>query len=129
MPRSASCMYTCGIIVESLQDRDILRSLAPHLVRERVAEMPGEPEGVWHIREYGIPEDALEQVLAALEGAVKHEWYSHLFNLELGILYVVFAGKHFRLPAVRDDSWEAMISYGLTVGVDRKWTGSIPLRV
>lgn len=129
MSSSQECEYTCGIIEESLEDKTVLDSLAPWFVNERVQEMPGEPEGVWHVRQYMVPAGMLRRTLELLEQAIRREWYAHLFNTERGQLHVVFHGRHFSLPAVRDSTWEEMISYGLTVGVDRKWTENISLRV
>jgi hypothetical protein len=122
-------MYTCGIIVESVEDKDSLRELEGYLEKERVADMPGEPEKVWHIRQYGMPKDRVETIAAMLVKAIKRGWYIHLFNKAEGVLYVVLAGRYFRLPAIRDGHWDEMIAYGQTVGVDRVWTENIPLSV
>lgn len=121
--------YTLGIIEESLEDASPLAALAAYLEAQRAQDMSDEPEGVWHINQYGLPELELQALLPALAGAVRPGWYIHAFDAAAGVLYVVLRGRWFRLPAVRDASWDAMIDYGLTVGVERRWTERIPLRV
>lgn len=119
--------YTCGIIVESIGDLSVLEAFRIWLVHERIAEMPMDEAPVWHIREYHIPSDELAHTIQVLEKAIKPGWYVHLFNMAEDILYVILSGKSFRLPLERDEQWDTMIEYGLTVGVERKWTENIPV--
>lgn len=125
--RLTSSSYTCGIIVESIGDPNTLEAIRAWLVHERIDEMPIEEEPVWHIREYRGPANQLERTIQMLESSIKPGWYIHLFNTAGQVLYVVLHGKSFRLPLQRDERWEPMIAYALTVGVDRKWTENIPV--
>jgi hypothetical protein len=34
-------MYTCGIIVESLENKDVLQELKAHFAKERLQQVPG----------------------------------------------------------------------------------------
>lgn len=42
-------------------------------------------------------------------------------------MYVILSGRIFQLPKYRDSTWDEMIAYGEKVGVDRYWTGNIPV--
>jgi hypothetical protein len=119
--------YTGGIIVESLSNPSILDAMSHSLVHERIEQMPFDVEPVWHIREYQIPAIHIADTLLMLERVIKPDWYIHFFNIPAGVLYVVLSGKSFKLPLQRDDRWEPMITYGLTVGVERRWTENIPV--
>ena len=122
-------MYTCGIIVESLQETGVLQDLQACFEKERLQEVPDEPELLWHVRQYAIPRDQLRSLLPRLAEAIKPGWYIHLFNIADNVLYVVLRGRFFKLPTRRDESWEPMITYGQNVGLARKWTENVPLRV
>lgn len=122
-------VYTCGIIAESLADTGILRELERYFQSERVQEVRGQPEPVWHIRQYGLPQDTLVVLLPRLAAAIRPGWYIHLFNVADGVLYVVLKDRFFKLPTKRDQSWEEMIAHGESVGLDRRWTENVPLRV
>lgn len=121
--------YICGIIEESLKNKDFLHKIIMYHKKERVQEMPDEVEKVWHIHEYELPSNILLEVFSSLQEVIKAEWYIHTFNEEENVLYVILKGKYFKLPCQRDESWEKMISYGLTVSVDRRWTENIPMGV
>lgn len=119
--------YTGGIIVESIGDPTILELLRNWLVHERIDNMPMDEIPIWHIREYHVPAAQLQDTMQLLESAIKPGWYIHFFNMADEILYVVLHGKSFKLPLQRDERWEAMIAYGLTFGVERRWTEHIPI--
>lgn len=122
-------MYTCGIIVESLANTGVLEELAAYFEKERLQEVSNDPQPLWHIRQYEVPRHKVASLLPQLAAAIKPGWYIHLFNIEDGILYVVLKGRSFKLPAKRDERWEEMIAYGQSVGLNRKWTQNVPLKV
>ncbi len=119
--------YTAGVIVESISEPAILEPMHNWLVHERTTNMPLEEEQLWHVREYHIPAEQLESTMQMLEGAIKKGWYIHIFNMTDEVLIVVLHGKIFKLPLQKNEDWELMIAYGITVGVERKWTEHIPV--
>ncbi len=121
--------YTCGVIEESLASSALLEQLRTYLVRSRTEAMPNEGPAEWHVNEYLIPGGELAKLLPELERHVRKGWYIHAFNIEEKALIVILHGKSFRLPLVRDSSWDQMIQYGKTVQCETKWTENIPLRV
>ncbi|MCC7146795.1 MAG: hypothetical protein IT443_10140 [Phycisphaeraceae bacterium] len=122
-------MYTCGIIVESVGDERLFTKVAAYFQKERREDRPTEPDPIWHVRQYGIPRDQVAGLLPELAAAIKRGWYMHLFNIQDGVLYVVLKGRFFKLPLKRDASWDEMIAYGESVGLDRKWSQNVPLSV
>lgn len=125
----AEVLFRCGVIQESLENPRPLAKLRPYLVRTRTEAIPDENPPEWHVNEYLIPHGALVELLLWIEADIKEKWYAHAFNIEENVLYVVLHGKSFRLPTIRDSSWDAMITYGKEVRCDPKWTENIPLRV
>ena len=124
-----STIYKCGIIEESLDNKEILSRISKFLHKSRVAKMPKEEPDTWHVHEYHLPENDLQLLIPELMQHTKEGWYSHAFNIDSGKLYVILKGKSFILPTVRDDSWDEMIAYGESVGCESRWTKNIPLRV
>lgn len=121
-------IYTGWIIVESISDPEILESMHDWLVWERITNLPTDEEPIWHIREYHVPANHLPATMHVLEGAIKPGWYLHFVNIPEEILYVILSGKTFKLPLQRNECWEPMIVYGISVGVEREWTENIPVR-
>jgi hypothetical protein len=122
-------IYRCGIIEESLENKEILHELAKYLVKQRVQDMPEDTEKIWHINEYHLPKGIIETVCSRLQKLIKKSWYIHAFNEQENVMYVVLRNKYFKLPVRKDESWEEMIEYGLSVGIERKWTENIPASV
>jgi hypothetical protein len=91
--------------------------------------MPQENPSEWHVNEYLIPSEELNDLLVWIEADIKEAWYAHAFNVEEDVLYVVLHGRIFKLPAVKDSRWGAMVEYGKSVGCDPKWTENVPLSV
>ena len=125
----ADIVLRCGVIEESLASGSILLKLKPHFVKKRTESMPNENPTVWHVNEYLIPHDALIDLLPWLEADINERWYAHAFNIEEDLLYVVLHDKSFKLPTIRDSTWDKMIEYGKTVGCDPRWTENVPLSV
>lgn len=120
--------YTGEIIVESLEDRSILTSLETYKIKSRSAEMPNEQVKTWNINRYCIDETALMQVLPHLEQSIgKGGWYIHFYSDLGNKLFVLFKGKHFVVSKHKDQSWDEMIAYGESIGVERGWTENIPV--
>jgi len=120
-------MYKLGIIEESLFNRTILHDLAKYLRSQRIEEFPDSVPPVWHICEHHIPDAALAALLPELEKQVRPSWYIHAFNETA--LFVILHGKSFQISPIKDDSWNNMIAYGLSVNVERHYLESIPLHV
>ncbi len=54
-------------------------------------------------------------------------WYVHFFSEQNDELFVIITGRTFRLPKIRNHSWDEMIRYGESVGLERRWTESVPV--
>jgi hypothetical protein len=126
--KSTSAYYTAGIILESIDHPENLDAIQNWLVEERIEDRPTEEEAIWHVREYHLPMDRMNDVTQMLEIAIKPGWYIHIFNMTEKVLWVILHGKTFKLPVQKGESWEPMIAYGLSVGVERRWTDNIPVR-
>jgi len=119
--------FTGEIIVESLQDKSVLDSLETYRIKSRRAEMPNEQVNVWSINRYCLDEAALMQAIPRLEQSIAAGgWYIHFYSDLGNKLFVIFQGKHFVVPKLKDRSWNEMIAYGESIGVERRWTETIP---
>lgn len=120
--------YTGEVIVESLQDKSILDLLEPYRIKSRRAEMPNEQVKVWNINRYCLDEQALAEIVLRLETAIgSGGWYIHFYSDLGNRLYVVFKGKHFVVSKQKDATWDEMIRFGESIGVERGWTETIPV--
>lgn len=120
--------YTGEIIVESLEDKSVLTLLETYKIKSRRAEMPNEQVKVWNINRYCLDEAALMQALGQLEQSIgKGGWYIHFYSDLGNKMFVIFKGKYFVVAKHRDQSWNDMISYGESIGVERRWTENIPV--
>jgi len=120
-------MFRLGVIEESLESSDILEMLKPFFYSQRIEDASDDEFPVWHVNEYHVPDDKINDLIPALEQQVKLTWYIHAFNDEY--LIVVFRGKSFHISCHKDDTWNDMIEYGDTVKVERRYSESIPLSV
>jgi len=66
----------------------------------------------------------LSERLPALAQAMRPNWYAHFW--EGDDLCVILAGRAFWAKASDKGTWQEFIAYGDTVGVERKWTESVP---
>lgn len=115
-----------SIILESLSDTAPLASWSP--VVQTVADMPDDPDAKeWHTHWYLVDEPELRSRLEALAGVMKPHWYAHFWQGDE--LCVILAGKAFWAKCSDRATWAPFIAYGDTVGVDRKWTQSVPTTV
>ncbi len=120
--------YTGEIIVESLLDRSILDILEPFKIKSRRVDMPNESVKVWNINRYCLDEQTLGEVIPRIEKSFgPGGWYIHFFSDLDNKLYVIFKGKHFLVSKKKDSSWDEMIRFGESVGVERRWTATIPV--
>ena len=123
-----SVMYRLGIIEESVCDRDILNTLAPYFILQRIENVPEDECPIWHINEYHVSDDTIEMIADILKKYIKETWYCHAFSDEK--LFVVLKGKWFEISLKRDETWDEMIEYGLAEAkVERCYLESIPLHV
>lgn len=121
-------MLTLGIIEESLDNRAILQELKPYLRNRRIEQKPQGPVPLWHVNEYALPKAVVfTTLLPLLERHLLPSWYIHAFDDTA--LTVVLRGRSFTVSPQRDASWDAMIDYGVSVGVGRTFLEHIPLRV
>lgn len=110
-------MYIGCVILESLGDQHSLDGLA-HLV-ERVVDMPNDPDAeVWHVRWYRLDQAELESRLDGLAAAMKPQWYAHFWRGD--DLRVILAGRVFAVSVADRATWEPMLAYGDSVGIERK---------
>lgn len=120
--------YTGEVIVESLQDKSVLELLETYKIKSRRAEMPNEQVKVWNINRYCLGEQALAEVVPRLEKSIgSGGWYIHFYSDLGNKLYVVFKGKHFLVSKAKDSTWDEMIRFGETIGIERRWTETIPV--
>ena len=121
-------MYRLGIIEESVCDRDILNTVAPYFISQRIENVPEDECPIWHINEYHVSDDTIEMIADILKKYIKETWYCHAFSDEK--LFVVLKGKWFEISLKRDETWDEMIEYGVAeVKVERCYLESIPLHV
>ena len=115
-------LYGC-VVLESLNDPQAVAGWTP--VVERVSNMPDDPEAkVWHVRWYHLRKADVAGRLGQLSAAMRPQWYAHFWRDDE--LYVILAGRAFRLSASDRSTWAPMLAYGDKVGIDRKWTETIP---
>jgi TnpA family transposase len=111
------------VIREGLSDQSPLAGWTP--VVEKVVDMPDDPDAkVWHVAWFQVSEEALRERLADLAAATLPHWYAHFWSGN--DLCVILAGAAFWAKADDRSTWQPFIEYGDTVGVERKWTESIP---
>jgi len=122
--------FTGEIIVESLQNTDDLKIIQQFIIKERTREMPDEKISHWNIYRYRLPRDEVMRITPLLERSLSdEEWYIHFFNEQQNEMFVILKGRTFHLPKIKDESWNEMINYGESIGVSRRWTESIPIKL
>ena len=121
-------MFKLGIIEESLKSKKTLKIVKSYFFSQRIENVPDDEYPIWHINEYHVPDEKIEELLNILKDEVKLTWYVHAFNDNQ--LYVVLPGKFFSISSLRDDTWNEMIEYGVKVAnVERYFLENIPLHV
>lgn len=116
------------IILESLDNSLELKEFSSFLIKQRIVDMPNEPENVWHVNRYEMPVDKVKELLSRLErNFVNGGWYIHFFSKEGRDLYVTLKDRTFLISKIKDDTWNEMIEYGEKVGCERRWTEKIPI--
>ena len=68
-------MYRLGIIEESVCDRDILNTLAPYFISQRIENVPEDECPIWHINEYQVADDKITDVVDVLKQHIKKTCY------------------------------------------------------
>ncbi len=121
--------FQCGIIEESLTDLSILNHIKNYHFMRRVEKKDDEKKPEWHINGYWLSHEKLISILNELKLIIKQDWYIHAFNETENTLYVVLKDRVFKLPCVRDESWDEMICYGESIGLERILTENIPLEI
>ena len=120
-------MFRLGIIEESLENLDVLKTLQPYFFSQRIEEVPEDSSPIWHTNEYHVQDDEITELLPILEAQVKPTWYIHAFNDEK--LIVILRGKSFHISLHKDATWDEMIAYGMSVDVEKRYLETIPLHV
>ena len=121
-------MFRVGIIEESMDSKDILCALKKYFVSQRIENVPEDESPVWHINEYHVPAELIEEILEKIKEHVKTTWYCHAFNNET--LLVILKGKWFNISLKKDETWNEMIEYGVAVAnVERSYLETIPLHI
>jgi len=121
-------VFVGEIIRESLVDTTVLNGFSNFLVKSRTSNVENFTPSVWHVERYRISLESLKKLIPLLENNIKkNQWYIHFYAEATNEMFVILSGKTFQLPKYKDSSWNSMIVYGEQVGVDRKWTESIPV--
>ena len=120
-------MYTLGIIEESLLNQDVLQKIKIYLFSQRTERVPTDENPEWHIGEYHVPCSEMANIMPILADSIKPNYYIHAFSEEE--LIVVLSGKVFHISKEKDNTWNAMIEYGVSVGVEKHYLESVPLSV
>jgi uncharacterized cupin superfamily protein len=119
--------FTGEIIVESLKDSAVLKELETYRIKSRRADIPNEEVKVWNINRYCIDEKALLPIISKLEQSIGNGgWYIHFYSDLGNKMFVIFKGKHFVVGKQKNRSWDEMIAFGESTGVERRWTETIP---
>lgn len=117
------CAFIGCVILESLEKETPLAGLQP--IAERVVDMPDDPDAtVWHVCWYRVDAAKLHNRLPALAEAMRPHWYAHFWAGD--DLCVILSRAFFWAKASDRTTWQDFILYGDTIGVDRKWTESVP---
>ena len=121
-------VFKLGIIEESLKSKKTLNLVKSYFFSQRVENVADDEYPTWHINEYHVPDEKIEELLNILKDEVKLTWYVHAFNDSQ--LYVVLPGKFFSISLLRDDTWNEMIEYGVKVAnVERLFLENVPLNI
>jgi hypothetical protein len=120
-------VYKLGVIEESLENLDTLKTLQPYFFSQRIEKVPDDTSPIWHTNEYHIPEENVADLLPLLERQVKKTWYIHAFNDK--VLIVILKNKSFQISLTKDDSWNEMIAYGRSMDVESDYLEHIPLHI
>ena len=120
-------MFILGIIAESLESAEVLASIKSCLYSQRKEHVPTDENPLWHVNEYHVSDREMERLLPILANNVKCNYYIHAFNDE--ILIVILKNNFFRISREKDCTWDKMIEYGVSVGVERHYLESVPLSV
>lgn len=121
-------MFRLGIIEESLKNVKMLELLKPYFYSQRIETIPEDEYTSWHVNEYHVPDEKIEELLNILKEELRLTWYSHAFSDTQ--LYVVFQGKFFSISMLKDDTWIEMIEYGVsTANVERNYLENVPLHI
>ncbi|MGE5674724.1 MAG: hypothetical protein ACM3XM_12785 [Mycobacterium leprae] len=114
------------VILESLNSSEPLSEWKPFA--SRVEERPDSPDApVWHVHWYQVDGERLNQHLASLAKAMRPDWYAHFWDGD--DLCVILAGKSFWAKVSDRSTWRDFQAYGDTIGIDRKWTESVPTQL
>ena len=124
--RKVSQIYIGDIIKESLENTNALLDIKQFLCIERIENQKDEDPSVWNICRYNISEDLLLEFLPVLSENIKESWYAHFVDADEKRLFVIMRNRYFDLPFDKEQ-WGEMLKYGDQVGVERRWTESIPL--
>ena len=121
-------MYRLGIIEESLENAKTLDFIKPCFFSQRIENMPEDVYPIWHINEYHVPDEKIEEILNVLKEDIKQSWYIHAFSDRQ--LFVVMRGRYFEISLQRDNTWDEMIQYGIEKAkIERHFIENIPLEV
>jgi hypothetical protein len=121
-------MFRLGIIEESILHKEVLEIIQPYFFSQRMEHVPADEYPIWHINEYHIPEEKIIEFLDILKESIEIAWYIHAFNET--VLYVAMHKKFFALSLKRDQTWNEMIEYGVSIAqVEKSFLENIPLHI
>lgn len=121
-------IFLGDVILEGLNDPSFLKAFDSFLMSSWTQPRPNHAIPLWHINRYALPREKVLVLTRAVIGLLRDEgWYVHFYSEHGNDLYVMLKGRLFLLPKQKSPAWDEMIRYGERVGVDRKWTESIPI--
>lgn len=122
-------MFKLGVIEESVVNTEnVLDKLRPFFFSQRIENVPGDQEPIWHTNEYHVPDEEIEEITSFLAAEVKATWYIHAFSNDK--LIVVLKDKVFIVSLLKNETWNEMIEYGVRFAqVELHFLENIPLHI
>ena len=116
-------MYTGVIITESLEDADILKSLATSNVRTIEIDSPApDQSSTWTLTDFTVPEQEAELAANAFASALKFgTWYIDMHNGDE--VYVVFRNKIFKYKKGNEQGKAEIIEHARSLGIPESQLG------
>ena len=104
-------MYTCGIIMESLNDISMLSKISAFLFKTRLQKLPDKEPDIWHVNEYHILESDLISLLPKLIENIKEGWYIKKIEFNTSFLNTLWFAAFKATTSLHRDDFPADFEY------------------